>query len=319
MTWEANLFQCYKRILPRLQSTLPQPFKLQGNTRIENTPAHIAIREAFVNFCVHASYQSDGRLVIIKRPKEIIFSNPGTLLISTDQYYAGSESVCRNPALQTMFSLIGAAEKAGSGSDTIIHGWRKANYRTPYIYEKSQPNKVELILPLESVLSGKVKQELRLVFGESISRLQSNEYITLGLAVSMGRISNSLLQRTLDMHPSDITRMLKSLCGRNFLISDGIGRGMTYCLNKNYVCADDKADDKVDDKVNLIRTLCQFCREWRKATEMARHVGKSPSYLSSHVIPELIRDGLLIKEYDVARHPAQRYRFNPAGMVRKRK
>ena len=43
-TWEANLFNFYQRILPRLQAALPKPFKLEGNIRKEETMAHISVR-----------------------------------------------------------------------------------------------------------------------------------------------------------------------------------------------------------------------------------------------------------------------------------
>ena len=63
-TWEANLFNFYQRVLPRLQSVTPKPFKLEGNTRKEETPAHIAVREALINLCVHADYTEDASLVV---------------------------------------------------------------------------------------------------------------------------------------------------------------------------------------------------------------------------------------------------------------
>lgn len=149
-TWEGNLYQAYRKILPRVQSFLPVPFKLKGNERVDETKAHKALREAFVNLCVHASYQSDSKLLILKYPDKIIFSNPGTMLVSKEQYFSGGESICRNPSLQTMFSMIGAVEKAGSGADTIIQGWDEAKFGAPMISEKSEPNKVELILPIIS-------------------------------------------------------------------------------------------------------------------------------------------------------------------------
>lgn len=149
-TWESNLYQAYRKILPRVQSFLPVPFKLEGNERVEETKAHKALREAFVNLCVHASYQSDSKLLILKYPDRIVFSNPGIMLVSKEQYFSGGESICRNPALQTMFSMIGAVEKAGSGADTIVQGWDDAKFGTPVISEKSEPNKVELTLPIIS-------------------------------------------------------------------------------------------------------------------------------------------------------------------------
>ncbi|MDD6702029.1 MAG: ATP-binding protein [Bacteroidales bacterium] len=150
-TWESNLYQAYRKILPRVQSFLPIPFKLEGNERVDETKAHKALREAFVNLCVHASYQSNSKLLILKYPDRIIFSNPGTMLVSKEQYFSGGESICRNPALQTMFSMIGAVEKAGSGADTIVQGWDDAKFGAPVISEKSNPNKVELVLPIISI------------------------------------------------------------------------------------------------------------------------------------------------------------------------
>ena len=68
------------------------------------------------------------------------------MLISIAQYYQGGESVCRNKAIQQMFMRLGAAEKAGSGADKILQGWKEANYRSPHIEETNQPDKVVLTL-----------------------------------------------------------------------------------------------------------------------------------------------------------------------------
>ena len=45
-------------------------------------------------------------------------------------------------------------EKAGSGADTILKGWDETNFGTPIIYEKSEPNKVELVLPIVAQVNG---------------------------------------------------------------------------------------------------------------------------------------------------------------------
>ncbi len=60
-------------------------------------------------------------------------SNPGFMLVSLSQYYEGGISECRNPSLQKMFGLIGKSDKAGSGVDKILKGWRSAKWRRPYI------------------------------------------------------------------------------------------------------------------------------------------------------------------------------------------
>lgn len=337
-TWEANLFQAYRRILPRLQSFLPVPFRLKGNERIDEPPAYIALREAFVNFCIHAQYQSDSNLVIVKHPHEITFSNPGTLLVTTDQYYAGGKSICRNPSLQKMFLMIGAAEKAGSGADKIMEGWKDAQFRIPVIYEVSRPNKVELILPLESTLSPDILNQMKKLYGEKvISSFNRNESIAIALAIAMDEITNEVLHRNIEQHPSDITKLLHDLCRRNLLISSGFGRGMKYFVNKNFIKSEENemsdelshklSHEKVDEKVKnekvhekvhekashgkakIINELITFCRTWRKSSEMARHVAKSIGYITSHIIPEMLAKGLIEREYTATpRDPRQRYR-----------
>lgn len=70
-------------------------------------------------------------MVVERFPDRFVFHNPGTLLISQEQYRRGGISECRNPALQQMFLLIGGGEKAGSGVDKIHQGWRFNHWRAP--------------------------------------------------------------------------------------------------------------------------------------------------------------------------------------------
>ncbi len=145
-TWEANLFQFYIKVWAKLSLFLPKPFKLQGDTRIDETPTHIALREAFINALVHTDYSLSGNIVIAVDNEKFVFSNPGTLLVSMEQYYTGGVSECRNPALQQMFLLIGKAEKAGSGVDKILAGWEERHWRKPYLNMNNSPDKVVLTL-----------------------------------------------------------------------------------------------------------------------------------------------------------------------------
>lgn len=229
-TWEANLFQFYRRVLPKLQQVIPTPFQLEGNQRRDETPAHEAIREAFANLCVHADYSEDSSLMVNLYPHRIVFSNPGTMLISKRQYYQGGESVCRNMSLQQMFMMIGSAEKAGSGVDKIMKGWETLNWKRPYPVEKAQPNKVELIMPLESLLDEKVLSELDRTFGDKIKNREQADIMALSIVLTEGVINNERLREVLAMHPADVTHLLQRLCKEDFLISSGRGRGTIYRL-----------------------------------------------------------------------------------------
>ena len=229
-TWEANLFNFYQRVLPRLQSVLPKPFKLEGNTRKEGTPAHIAVREALINLCVHADYTEDASLVVKHNTNAFVFSNPGTMLVSKEQYYSGGESVCRNKSLQKMFSMLGVAEKAGSGTDKILKGWRESNWRAPMLDVHQKPDKVELIMPMESLLSENVKLKLEEKFGGITNSFEHEVLSVLALICDEGSVTNERLRYSLNLHKGQISDLLKRMCQNGLLVSQGYGRGMKYYL-----------------------------------------------------------------------------------------
>ncbi|MBR4148356.1 MAG: putative DNA binding domain-containing protein [Bacteroidales bacterium] len=327
-TWEANLFQFYRRVLPKLQQVIPTPFQLEGNQRRDETPAHEAIREAFANLCVHADYSEESSLIVNLFPHRIVFSNPGTMLISKQQFYQGGESVCRNKSLQQMFMMIGSAEKAGSGVDKIMKGWQTLNWKRPYPVEKAQPNKVELIMPLESLLDEKVLSELDKIFGNRIKNRDKEDIMALSIALTEGIINNERLRDVLAMHPADITHLLQRLCKEEFLISKGHGRGTVYLLkvatsDEKVATSDEKvatSSEKVatsSEKVatpipkrmrkeELCNEIIKYCSEWRTASEIAVHVGRNKQYIRNKILPEMA--GVLKMLFPKENHPGQKYK-----------
>ena len=148
-TWEANLYQFFTRVLPLLQHALPVPFSLDNNQMRNNTTtAHVALREAFANSLTHAAYTVRGNIVIDRYFDRIVLSNPGTMLVSVEEYYEGGHSVCRNPVIQKMFVFLGIGEKGGTGADVIAKGWKDNGWSTPTVEEKSNPDRIETYLKL---------------------------------------------------------------------------------------------------------------------------------------------------------------------------
>ncbi len=229
-TWEGNLFQFYKLVLPRLQAVLPKPFRLEDNIRKDETPAHVAVREALINFIVHADYSENASLIARLYKNCMVFSNPGTMLISKQQYYHGGDSVCRNKALQTMFLMLGTAEKAGSGVDKILKGWREQNWRYPILETKCQPDKVELTLKMESVMDENIKNQLISLYGEQILNIGHDKLLILNMTCADGYVTNENLRYTLNIHKSEITELLKDMCNSGLLVAEGYGRGTKYKL-----------------------------------------------------------------------------------------
>ena len=231
-TWEANLLQVYGRVWPRLAAALPTPFRLEDGLRRDETPAHEALREAFVNALIHGDYSAPGGLVIERMPHEITLENAGTMLIAIEQYQHGGISECRNPGLQTMFLMIGGGERAGSGADKIRSGWSYQHWRAPLLEILQEPDRVRLTLPMVSLIPDETVAHLRALFGAEIDGLSPAEMQALATADIEGAVSNARLQQLLVDHPVDITRMLTSLCERGLLVSDNRRRWTTYELSR---------------------------------------------------------------------------------------
>ena len=319
-TWEVNIFQFYRRTLVKLQEGLPIPFVLEGDMRKDETPAHIAIREALINTLIHADYSINSPIVITKSKERIEFSNPGNLLVSKRQYYEGGISVCRNTSLQKMFMMLGRAEKAGSGADTIINGWKKSNRVSPNLREEVRPDKVVLTLSMASFIDEDTKQKLVSLYGKDILNIDHNKLMTLSLASQEGSVSNERLRYSLDMHRYDITQMLRSLCNDGLLVSEGSGRGTYYrlCHVASNVASNVASGEVIEHHQKIKKRLGQkelfaevqnAADDWISLEDIALKVGRSKQYLNNKVIPTMVTLGLLERRIPQnPKSPDQMYR-----------
>ncbi len=150
-TWENNLFNFFMKVSPRLTENLKRPFALKNMKRIDDTPVHEAIREAFVNLIIHSDYRMDaGVLKIIKTADGFTFTNPGSLKLPKEQIYSGGNSKARNPHMQTMLRMIGFGDNAGSGFPKILNVWADNGWQCPELDEDTVMNQVTLTLLLST-------------------------------------------------------------------------------------------------------------------------------------------------------------------------
>lgn len=324
-----------------MSDMLPKPFALKDGVRVEESPLHVALREGFANSLIHCDYTMNANVVVTSYKSKFVFTNPGSLLVTLNQYFRGGDSVCRNKSLQQMFMLIGSAEKAGSGADKIWTGWRQGNFRNPLIEEGD--GRVTLELPLVNILSDDVLAELTNAFGEKVKMLKHEKLLVLSACVSDGFVSNYRLQFVLDQHPADITLLLKELCEDGYLRASGIGKGTKYSLsiaskvsskeidatagNEVGVSAADDVENiaskvskniasKVWDKncvskrtQQLYRAIREACPDFLPLAEIALKVNRKLRYLKNDVIPDMVAMGLLERKYpNVPSHPDQQYR-----------
>ena len=128
---------------------MKKPFKLEGIQRIDETPIHKAVREAFVNLIIHADYLMDaGVLKVIKKSNGFEFTNPGILKLPLEDIYRGGNSKSRNPHMQTMLRMVGFGDNAGSGFPSILATWEAEGWVQPELIEDTALNQVTLYLKM---------------------------------------------------------------------------------------------------------------------------------------------------------------------------
>ena len=109
--WSGNVMDFYFRVYNKLQLDLKVPFELRNGVRVEDTPVHMALREALVNCIVNADYYGRQGVVVIKKKDRISFSNPGCFRIEVDAARGGGISDPRNSVILKLFNMIDIGER----------------------------------------------------------------------------------------------------------------------------------------------------------------------------------------------------------------
>ena len=150
--WSGNVFDFWRRVVPKLTSGVPRPFDMDGRLqRIDDTSMHRALREALANLLIHADYRGNMGSTVMLYDDRVILTNPGALLISRDVVMAGGMSKTRNPSLMKMFNLLQVGERAGSGFDVIRAGCRSMGLPQPELKESFAPDRTTLTVMLPTV------------------------------------------------------------------------------------------------------------------------------------------------------------------------
>lgn len=178
-------------------------------------------------------------------------------------------------------------------------------------------SKIRIFLKLPEEKRSKSK----LVFSNPGYLLVSKQ---LAFVLTEDVVSNERLRFSLNMHKYDISKMLKDLCAEGFLVSDGIGRGSTYQLNKGENLTNNSANvessgsnvessnanvessssnvetsdckkrvKKRCSRNELFNMIVECASEWISLEEIAREVQRSAKYLNNNIINKMVDNGLL--------------------------
>ena len=140
------------------------PFKLDGITRVDDTPVHKALREALANCIVNTDFYFPRGIVIRKDADSIVMENPGSIRTGKAQMLKGGISDPRNKALMKMFNLIGIGERAGSGVPDIYSVWEQQGWKRPEVAEEYGPDRTILKLSFVKSMDKKalIKRNLQI-------------------------------------------------------------------------------------------------------------------------------------------------------------
>jgi predicted HTH transcriptional regulator len=227
--WSGNLCDFYFRVCNRITQDAKTPFKLEGMTRVDDTPVHKALRYALANALIHAYYYDRLGLVIHRSSQSITIANPGGLRISLEDALGGGMSDPRNFTLFKLFNMLSIGERAGSGIPNIYHVWESQGWQMPKFEEKLGPDRIILSLVLSQSNSGKLaiksSDKEKLAISDK-QKQQIVEYLTAHEVCKSKELADLF-----GVTGARVRVLLSQLVEDGIIVADGANRNRTYRLN----------------------------------------------------------------------------------------
>lgn len=216
-----NIFDFFRIVLEKLKLTLSEEFHLDeslSRTSVTND-FEIALRESLANALIHADYQYNEPIKIEAYRGYYIFSNPGNMKISVEEFLRGGDSKPRNNTIVTLFRRVGLCERAGSGGPKIFQAAQKNKLKLPDVKNETYKTIIKLwkidIADAHPGLGDNEKKILRL------------------LQKSMLPISSSEIRDKLNLTKYYSDQAIKTLIDNKLIEQDGKGRSTKYALNQS--------------------------------------------------------------------------------------
>lgn len=229
--WSGNVCDFYFRVYNKIIKDVKVPFKMSGGERIDDTPVHMALREALANCLINADYHGLRGVVIRKEPNKLVLANPGYVRTGKKQMRIGGESDPRNKALMKMFNLINIGERAGSGVPNIFNIWADEGWEEPIIEERFDPDRTVLSLPFVKKATEKSdrkkateKSDRKTITKKSELQIQSIlEYMD-----GERWYKANELTKILGLKDTRTKELLRKMVIMNLLEDNGATKGKTY-------------------------------------------------------------------------------------------
>lgn len=214
-----NVFQFYIRVMDVIRNT-PQPFELNEN-QVRNDGDDgfvVALREALVNCLMHANYfLSNKHILIEKRMNNYMFSNPGTMLVSSESFFTKTESISRNSALSKFFVMMGAGERVGTGGTVIKDIAINNNLKFPELDRKEFETNITI-------------WEVDYVDTLNDADLDNKDKAILKAITKSIILSRHEIEIKTNLTQKEVQSRLKKLRNKRYIEMSGSGRSVRYTL-----------------------------------------------------------------------------------------
>ena len=237
--WSGNVYDFYFRIYQKLAQALKIPFKLEGISRIDDTPAHKALREALANCLTNADYHGRRGLVALRMPDRIELANPGGFRVDMEAALSGGVSDPRNATMAKIFSFVEIGERAGSGLPKIFDGWKACGLPEPTITESFDPDRTVMVLPLVEEAKNRPQktgrknrpQKPAAKTGGKTGRItEEKECEILDLLAAEGPLGRGSVLEELGLGATRTKELLAGMVSKGLIVPEGTGRARVYRL-----------------------------------------------------------------------------------------
>ena len=228
--WSGNVFDFFFRVNSKIAKDIKKPFKLEGITRIDDTPVHKAVREALVNCLVNTDYFLPCGVVIKKEDDKLVIENPGSIRTGKKQMLRGGISDPRNKTLMKMFNIIGIGERAGSGIPDIYQVWENEGWPMPVVEESYNPDRTRLSLEFskkQAIKTSDKKQAIKTSDKNKLQKTQEKEELIREYLRQNGLSKTSEIAEYIELSPARTRALLSDMTD---VVVEGANKNRKYRL-----------------------------------------------------------------------------------------
>lgn len=211
-----------------------RPFRLDGIDRVDDTPAHEALREAPANCLTNTNWFEHRGVVCVWSDEVITIANPGDFRMPVEEAMKPGSSDPRNETTMKMLAMVEIGERAGSGMDKIFKGWEWAGYAAPSYDVEFGPDRTTLTLPLVSTgdsttdsTSGRKEWSNRAVGALSTDERKTQIIAYLGKS---GSSSRQEISKALGVGRTRTGELLSELVADGKVVAEGSTRNRRFSL-----------------------------------------------------------------------------------------